>query len=98
MPGGEEPCFVDIAVALTLAASKLRLDLMQTEIIAERIGLSKMGLSVALDDLRRDVALVEQAQELFKQMADIEPQVRALIARKTQRSWYPRLVAKVAAL
>lgn len=97
MPAGNQSSFVDIAVALTLAASKLRLDLSQTEIIAERIGLSKMGLSVALEGLREDLARIEEAQELFKQMADIEPQVRALIDRKQSRRWFPRL-AKVAAI
>jgi hypothetical protein len=96
MSAGDQSSFVDIAVALSLAASKLRLDLMQTEVIAERIGLSKMGLGVALEGLRADVARVEEAQDLLKRMADIEPQVRALIARKESRRWFPSFVRTAA--
>ncbi len=82
-----EASFAEIAVALALASSKLRLDLTQTRIIAGRIGLSQMGLSLVIDGIERDAALVDQAVELFKKMADVEPQVRALIERKTRRRW-----------
>jgi hypothetical protein len=79
--------FADIAVALTLASGKLQLDLAQTKIIAARVGLSKMGLSLVIDGLERDAELVHQAIELFKKMSVVEPQVRALLARKATRRW-----------
>ena|GEM_PF-3830845 len=79
--------FADIAVALTLASGKLQLDLAQTKIIAARVGLSKMGLSLVVDGLERDAVLVEQAIELFKRMSEVEPQVRAVLARKATRRW-----------
>jgi hypothetical protein len=79
--------FADIAVALTLASGKLQLDLAQTEIIATRIGLSKMGLALVVEGLQRDAKLVEHAIELFKKMAEVEPQVRAVLARKEKRYW-----------
>ncbi len=85
--------FAEIAVALSLAHSKLQLDLAQTEIIARRIGLSSMGLDVVVEGLRKDVANVEQALDLFKAMTDIEPQVRAAIARKANRYWLGRVAA-----
>ena len=83
--------FAKIAVALTLASGKLQLDLAQTKIIAERIGLSKMGLELVVDGLERDAALVEQAIELFKQMSEVEPQVRAVLHRNEKRTWVPPL-------
>lgn len=79
--------FADIAVALTLASGKLQLDLAQTKVIAGRIGLSTMGLALVVDGLERDAALVDQAIELFKRMSEVEPQVRAVLARKASRRW-----------
>jgi hypothetical protein len=79
--------FADIAVALTLASGKLRLDLTQTKIIAARVGLSTMGLAVVVDGLERDAQLVEQAIDLFKRMSEVEPQVRAVLERKIARRW-----------
>jgi hypothetical protein len=89
--------FADIAVALTLAAGKLQLDLAQTKIIAGRVGLSRMGLSLVVEGLERDAELVQQAIDLFKKMSEVEPQVRAIIARKANRRWLPTF-AKVAAV
>lgn len=88
--------FADIAVALTLASGKLQLDVAQTRIIAERIGLSKMGLAVVVEGLERDAALVLQAIEFFKQMSEVEPQIRAVLARKATRRW--PVFARVAAI
>ena len=85
--GGQPASFAEIAVALTLASSKLQLDLTQTKIIAGRIGLSQMGLALVVEGLERDAALVHRAIELFKQMAEVEPQVRALLERKAKRRW-----------
>jgi hypothetical protein len=83
----------DMAVALSLAHSKLQLDLTQTRIIARRIGLSQMGLELVIEGLEQDVAHVGAAVELLKSMVDIEPQVRAAIARKKNGRWlraFPR--------
>jgi len=84
----EDASFAEIAVALALASSKLRLDITKTKIIAERIGLSKMGYDCIVPGLEYDAALVDQALELFKQLAECEPQVRALLQRKKRRSWF----------
>jgi hypothetical protein len=89
--------YADIAVALTLASSKLQLDLAQTRIIAGRIGLSKMGLELVIEGLERDAALVAGAVELLKTMSTCEPEIRALLARKRRGSWLPSF-AQVAAL
>lgn len=97
MRDGEVPAsFAEIAVALTLASGKLQLDLTQTKIIAARIGLSQMGLALVVEGLERDAALVAQAIELFKQMSEVEPQVRAVLERKAKRRWSD--FAKVAVL
>ena len=56
----EPPTFADMAVALTLASGKLKLDLAQTKIIAARVGLSAMGLAVVVDGLERDAQLAER--------------------------------------
>jgi predicted ATP-dependent serine protease len=84
---GSPATFADIAVALTLASSKLQLDLAQTRIIAGRIGLSQMGLALVVEGLERDAELVRQGIELFKKMSEVEPQVRAVIERKVRRRW-----------
>lgn len=89
--------YADYAVALTLASSKLQLDLAQTRIIAARIGLSDMGLSLVVDGLERDAALVVATVELLKEMSTCEPEIRALLARKRRGRWLPSL-ARVAAL
>lgn len=83
----DEGSFSEIAVALALAVSKLQLDLAKTKIIADRIGLSRMGYELIVPSLQRDIMLVDQALQLFKEMADIEPQVRAVVARKKRGSW-----------
>lgn len=85
--GGSPASFADIAVALTLASSKLQLDLAQTKIIAGRIGLSQMGLALVIEGLERDAELVGQAIDLFKKMSEVEPQVRAVLERKAKRRW-----------
>jgi len=85
-----------MAVALALAHSKLQLDLAQTEIIARRIGLSAMGLSTVVEGLQRDVANVGQATEILKRLSEVEPQVRALMARQTSGRWFPSIVRTAA--
>jgi len=82
--------FAEMAVALSLATLKLGLDLEKTKIIAERIGLSKMGYELIVPQFERDVRLIEAAAQLLKDMSDIEPQVRAIIMRK-HGSWSPSL-------
>lgn len=96
--GNEPPAsYADIAVALTLASSKLDLDMANYRRIAERIGLSKMGLSTVIDGIERDAMLVRQAVEIFKKLSEAEPEVKSLLARKSSGRWFPRL-ARTAAL
>ena len=89
--------FAEIAVAMTVALGKMRLDLAHTMIVARSVGVSNMGLEVVAAERERDIALIEQSLLLFKEMAEIEPQVRALIDRRKRRSWLPSF-AKVAAV
>jgi hypothetical protein len=79
--------FTDIAVAMHLASSKLQLDLVKTKMIAERIGLSKMGYELLVPGMERDVALVIEGAELLKQMSRVEPEIQALLARKRRGKW-----------
>jgi hypothetical protein len=76
-----------MAVSLTLAVSKLELDLTKTRMIAERIGLSRMGYELIVPGLERDVALVAECAQLMRDMCDLEPQVRAMIQRKKTGRW-----------
>lgn len=76
-----------MAVALTLSANKLELDLAKTQIIAERIGLSRMGYELIVPSMQRDLELIHEAKQLFKDMADCEAEVRAVIARKKSGTW-----------
>ncbi|MBR0693621.1 hypothetical protein [Bradyrhizobium lablabi] len=87
----DQSTFADIAVAMTLASSKLQLDLAKTKIIAERIGLSRMGYELIVPSLERDVALVMEGAELLKQMSEHEAEIRALLERKKRRSWLSAL-------
>ena len=97
MPETERPSsFDDIAVALTLAASKLRLDLDQMEILAARIDLSPMGTSLAVAELRRNLELVAQAHHFFKENAAVEAEMRAVALRRKRRTWFN--LSKVAVL
>jgi hypothetical protein len=84
--------FADMAVALTLASSKLELDLAKTKMIAERIGLSAMGYSLIVPSIERDVSLVQSAAELLREMCEFEDEVRALIERRKRQPIWPRLV------
>ena len=87
MPDNGEPTFAEMAVALSLAHCKLGLDLEKTKIIAERIGLSRMGYELIVPDLQRDIELVQAALQLLKDLSDVEPQVRAIVARKKSQRW-----------
>jgi hypothetical protein len=87
VPDPGEHSIADMAVALTLARTKLGLDLEKTKMIAERIGLSRMGYELIVPQLQQDIDLVLAAAQLLKDLADIEPQVRAMIARKKRGSW-----------
>lgn len=85
---GEQPAsFAEIAVSIGIAAQKLRLDLTHTTIVAKRIGLTDMGISVVETERRVEIDRLEQAFELFKKMSEVEPQVRAVLARKATRRW-----------
>lgn len=88
MPETETPpSFADMAVALTLASSKLHLDLVKTKIIADRIGLSRMGYELIVPQFEQDLALIDAAMQLLKDLSAIEPEVRAVISRKKKGRW-----------
>ena len=79
--------FADIALALQIAAPKLQRDIARMIDVAERISLSQMGLEVSIADLKHDFAMIEEAVLIFKKMSEVEPQVRAVLARKATRRW-----------
>jgi hypothetical protein len=81
------PCFDDIAVALALAASKLKLDLDQMELIAARINLSPMGCSIAVSELKKNLDLIVHAHHFFKNNSAAENEVRAMVLRKKSGRW-----------
>lgn len=88
---GGRHSIADMAVALTLAHTKLGLDLEKTKMIADRVGLSRMGCELVITGLQQDIALVAAATQLLKDLADLEPQVRAIIARKRRGSWMQQI-------
>jgi hypothetical protein len=97
MPEAERPSsFDDIAVALSLAAAKLKLDLDQAELLAARIDLSPMGLNLAVTELRKNIDLVAEAHRFFKDNAANEKQIRALVASGKRKPWFD--LRKVAVL
>jgi hypothetical protein len=81
------PSFDDIAVALALAASKLKLDVEQMEFICARVELSRMGTSIATSELQRNLDLIVAAHHFFKDNAAAEPEVRAMVLRKKTGRW-----------
>ena len=81
------PTFDAIAVALALAASKLRLDLEQMEFLTARIGLSPMGTALAVQELQRNLDLIVHAHHFFKDNSAVEPEVRAMVLRKKSGRW-----------
>jgi hypothetical protein len=81
------PSFDNMAVALAIAASKLRLDLEQMEFLAARIELSTMGTSIACSELQRNLDLIVAAHYFFKDNAAAEPEVRAMVLRKKNGRW-----------
>ena len=83
----EPSSFADIAVAMQLASSQLQSNMVKTKMIAERIGLSEMGYATILPGLELDAARVIEGTELFKRMADVEPEIRALLAHKRLHGW-----------
>ena len=94
----QKPTFDDMAVALSLAAARLKLDLDQTETLAYRVGIPEISISLAVAELRRHLDLVVQAHEFFKANADIEALMRATAARKKRLPWLRIVARKVAAL
>ena len=92
-----EPSFDEIAVALALAASKVRLDLDQLEILAARVSLSPMGTSLAIAELKRVLDHVAYAHRFFKDNAGAEAEIRAAALRKKRGSWLSS-ITRVAAL
>lgn len=91
-PSESSETFADMAVALKLAAAKLKLDLEQLEIVAARVGLSPMGSSIAMREMQRNLDLVVGAHEILKSLADREPEVRALARTGSVRLTLARVV------
>ena len=87
MREGQPPSFDAIAVALALAASKLRLDLEQMEFLTARINLSPMGTALAVQELQRNLDLIVAAHHFFKDNAAAEPEIRAMVLRKKSGRW-----------
>jgi hypothetical protein len=82
-----EPSFDDIAVALSLAATKFKLDLEQMELLAARVGISQMGTSLACSELQRNLDIIAHAHNFFKDGAAAEREVRAVVDRKKRGRW-----------
>jgi len=95
MSGGPErvPKFEDIAIALVLAATKLRLDLEQLEYITAKIDLSPMGTAIAVAEMRRNIDLIAHAHAFFKDNAPAEQEIRTVAARKRNGRWPFNLMA-----
>lgn len=93
----KEPSFDEIAVALTLAASKVRLDLDQMEILAARISLSPMGTSLAVAELKRLLDHIAYAHRFFRDNAPAEAEIRAAALRKKRGNWLTS-ITRIAAL
>lgn len=90
------PSFDDIAVALALAAAKLKLDVEMMEVLCARVDLSQMGTSIAMSELQRNLDLVVHAHLFFKNNAAVETEVRAMASRKKTGRW--GMFSKAAAL
>lgn len=88
--------FADLAVSASLATQKLRLDLAHTVIVAKRVGVSDMGIDVVEKERQVEIDHLEQIFDLLKQMAEVEPQIRAVLERKVKRRWSD--FARVAAI
>lgn len=73
--------FAEMALALTLAADKMQLDLGQTELIASRIGLSQAAVAIVVTEREADIRRVLEARELLKSLLNSEPDVRKLANR-----------------
>ncbi|QOZ25310.1 hypothetical protein [Bradyrhizobium sp. CCBAU 51753] len=91
------PSFDDMAVAITLAATKVRLDFEQMELLSHRVGLSPMGTTLALAELQKTLDHLAAAHRFLKESAAAETEIRAVAARKKMGSWFSR-IPKVAAL
>ena len=87
MPQGDEPSFAEMAVSLGIAADKLGFDVARLVARAVDFRLSDDAINIAVGELQSDAVNVSAAHQLLKQLADIEPQVRALLARRSTGKW-----------
>lgn len=78
----ESSTFADIAVAISLIAQRSRLDLSHTLIVARRLGVSEMGIEIVAKERGDQIKLVEDGLQLWKQMIEIEREIRELIERR----------------
>lgn len=84
---GVPPSFDDIAVALSMIAACLRLDIEHTELVGARIDLSPMGIAVATSERERNLDIVVHAYHFFKNGAPAEREIRAAVDRKKRGRW-----------
>lgn len=96
MPDDASPSFDEMAVAITLAATKVRLDYEQMELLTHRVGLSQMGTTLALAELQKTLNHLAAAHRFLKESAAAESEIRAMTMRKKMGSWFTRNL-KVAA-
>lgn len=94
--GGLPATFAELAVSASLAIQKLKLDLIHTMIVARRVGVSEMGITVVEAERQVEIDHLEQIFDLLKKMSEVEPQVRAVLERKARRRWSD--FARVAAI
>lgn len=73
--------FAEIAVGLTAALATLRFDIEHREHLARRFNLPEVSAAIGLEPLRRNIDLVEQARDILKNFGEVEPEMRALLAR-----------------
>lgn len=91
-----QPTFEDFAAAVSIAASRLKYDLDQVELLAARINLSPMGEALATTEIKKTLASLVQAHQFFHGNSAIEADLRAFAQRKSGR-WPFRLFTGAAA-
>lgn len=67
------PSFEAVAGALSIAASKLKLELDQLELVAARINLSPMGTALSTSEIKKNIELIAFAHEFFKGKTEPKP-------------------------
>lgn len=79
MTRGIECPFVDIAVALRLAANRAVLDRQQDEYVAHAIGLFPVTAAHIVEDRQRQADLLGEAHRIIKALIPVEHTIRAML-------------------